>query len=285
MNRKQAGLTLVEVIIASAILSAVVLMAMSVLFSTSRTAASGQVMAQLEQRGNRILGFCRDQMSTASFKHQTFTNLGIVTSPNSYNSAIAFQVCGPAVVGPTGAATLQFGYPDPRVPNQTFNANLACFLRFEADTVYQESSGSPAATQAANWTSPGLPAFSPLTTVVLNQDVNGNGSQYDTFVCGRIMKYVVDETTNTVIGRERLDDQVLLRVSGTGPGAFSGDVDADGQVDLLFCFASSAGVADTGLTGATGSGILINVWHGSLDDTGKLFILRNNKSLIHFRQE
>lgn len=284
MKTKRKGLTLVEVIIASAILAAVIVMAMTVLHSTSHTAASGQVMSQLEQRGNRVLNFCREQMSTASFTHPTYTNLGMV--PGSANTAIAYQVCGPAVAGATGAVTLQFGYPDPSAPG-TFGATLACFVRFEADSILKESSGAGSAAPAANWTNPLLPAFpalGPDRVVVANVDVNGNGNQGDTFVVGRLMKYVVNEATGVVVGRERLDDNVILMVAG-GPGAFNGDMDGDGTADLLFCFTDATGKPDVTLTGATASGLQVNVWHAAPDDTGKLYIVRNNKLLIHLRSE
>ncbi len=290
--RKNAGLSLIEVVIASAILVVVVAIAMSVLFSGTRTAASGQLMSQLEQRGNRTLAFCREQVSAASFTHPTFTNLGIV--PGTALTAIGYQMCGPATVQTTGTATLTFGYIDPRIPvnaaTQPVNPNLACFLRFEADTVYMESSTAPAASQIANWTSPALPAYpalpasdpTQLTIKVLNMDINGNGTRGETFVSGRLMKYIVDETTNFVVGREKLDDQVILALSG---GAFSGDVDLDGQPDYLFAFTDATGAVNTALTGATASGLLLNVWHGCLDQDGKKFLLRQHRQLIHLRTE
>lgn len=295
VKKRAAGLTLLEVVIASVILVAVVAVAMSILFSGTRTATNGQLMSQLEQRGNRTLTFCREQMSTASFTHPTYTNLGIV--PGTANTAIGYQVCGPATVTQSGTATLSFGYVDPRIPvnsaTQPVNPVLACFLRFEADTVYMESSAAPAAAQAANWTNPALPAYPALPTNdptqlivrVLNMDINGNGTRSDTFVSGRLMKYIVDETSGTVVGREKVDDQVILALSGAGAGAFGGDVDLDGQPDLLFAFTDSTGAVNTTLTGATASGLLLNLWHGCVDESGKRFILRNNRQLIHLRTE
>lgn len=290
--RRNAGLSLIEVVIASAILVAVVAIAMSVLFSGTRTAASGQLMSQLEQRGVRTLAFCREQMASAAFTHPTYTNLGIV--PGTSNTAIGYQVCGPATVQTTGTATLTFGYVDPRIPvnaaTQPVNPVLACFVRFEADTVYMESSASASASQIANWTSPSLPAYPTLPSTdttqlivkVLNMDINGNGTRTDTFVSGRIMKYIVDEPTGAVVGREKLDDQVVLALNA---GAFSGDVDLDGQRDYLFAFTDSTGAVNTALTGATASGMLLNLWHGAVDENGKGFILRNHRQLIHLRTE
>ncbi|HLY08033.1 MAG TPA: prepilin-type N-terminal cleavage/methylation domain-containing protein [Planctomycetota bacterium] len=302
MKKRTAGLTLLEVLIASAILAVVVGITMNVLFSGTRTAASGQLMSQLEQRGNRDLEFFRDQVSTARFNPAAYVYLGIY--PGSNNTAIGYQVFGTPTVPTTGTPTTTFGYVDPRVPvtdtiNKPVNTNLSCFVRFEADTVYLESSASLVPTQAVNWVgalAPQPPAYpvlpgslsqdpSYLVLKVLNMDVNGNGNRTDTFVSGRLMKYVVDITSGAVVGRERLDDQVILAVNGPGAGAFQGDVDGDTIPDYLFCFTNAAGTAIPALTAQTGSGLLINLWHGCLDQDGKRFLLRNNRQLIHFRTE
>ena len=293
MRNKRAGLSLIEVIIASAILCAVVAIAMNILFSGSRTAANGQLLSELEQRGNRTLAFCRDQLSTAAFTHPTYTDLGTV--PATSNTALGFQVCGPATANAMGKVTLSFGYPDPRIgvnaAVQPVDATLACFIRFEADTVYKESSSAPNALQAADWTSPALPAYPALPSTdgmivkTLNMDINGNGSRNETFVSGKLMKYVVDEVSHAVVGRERLDDQVVLRVSGPGAGEFSGDMDLDGTPDYLFVFTDVAGVPNIALTGATAGGVLLNLWHGCVSEDGKRFLLRNNRQLIHLRAE
>jgi len=228
---RRAGLTLVEVIIASAILATVVAITMSVLTSGSRTASNGQLLSQLEQRGNRTLAFCRDQMSTAAYTSPTITTLGMV--PGTFNTAIGYQVSGPATVAPTGTPTLVFGYVDPRIGVdpvvQPVNPILACFLRFEADTVYLESSASQVPIQAADWTTPALPPYpilpssDPTQLIVrtLNMDVKGNALRTGTYVSGRLMKYVVDTTANVVVGREKLDDQVILAVNSNAAGDFA----------------------------------------------------------------
>ena len=305
-TKRRSGLTLLEVLIASAILSVVVAITMVILTSGSRTASSGQLLSQLEQRGNRTLMFCRDQMSTAAYTHPTITTLGMV--PGTFNTAIGYQVSGPATVGPTGTPTLVFGYVDPRIPVdpvvQPVDPNLACFLRFEADTVYLESAASPKPTQATNWVNPVLPAYpilpssDPTQLVVrtLNMDIKGNGLRTATYVSGRLMKYVVDVTARVVVGREKLDDQVILCVNSNAAGDFAGTINQtsagqnigemrSGVPDYLFVFTDNNGTPQTGLTGANAGGLLINLWHGCLDQDGKRFLLRNNRLLIHIRAE
>jgi len=289
MKRKDAGLSLIEVIIASAILVVMVAVAMSLLHSTSRTAANGSLITQMEQRASRTLTFCQDQLSTAAFTYAgSPTVLGIV--PNSSSTAFGFQLCGPASnVVPTGSAyTMSFGYPDP--VTATFNTNLVCFIRFEADTVFQESSvGAITPTQFADWTSPVLknyPTLDATVTRVLNLDLNQNGTRSETFVRGRIMKYLWDKTAGTLVNTERLDDMVLLRVTSTAAGAFAGDIDGDGTADPLFTFLTEAGATITDNASIDSAvRVQINLWHALEDDSGKSFLLRNNKLVIHLRTE
>jgi len=306
MKKSRAGMTLVEVLIASAILVTVVGIAMSALFTGTRTAASGQLMSQLEQRGNRTLAFFRDQMSAAAFTNASYPCLGMVST--SKQTAMGYQLCGQSSVDILGNKTITFGYVDPTIPvdpvTQPVDARLGCFIRFEADTVYLESSSSTVPTQTANWalpypaTPPTMPVYpvlpagpsadpSQLTIKVLNLDVNGNGNRNDTFVSGRLMKYVVNlaATPMVVLGHERLDDQVLLRVTGSGAGAFTGDIMDGEPAAWLFVFTNPSGAPDTTLTGASASGLLVNLWHGCLDENGKRFILRNHRMLIHLRTE
>jgi hypothetical protein len=292
MKRKDAGMSFIEVLIASVIFVAVVSVAMSILHSTSRTAANGSLVTQLEQRASRTLTFFQDQLSTAAFVYNPVapatlpTVLGIV--PGTSNTAFGYQLCGPATVAPSGSTyVMNFGYPDPKTA--LFNTNLVCFIRFEADTVLQESSsGAINPTQTANWAWPTLKSYpTPLVTKVLNMELNkNNGLRSETFVRGKIMKYIVNKTTGATVDSERLDDMVLLRVTSTSPGAFSGDIDGDGTADPLFTFLTEAGATiPDNTTIATAARVQINLWHAIEDDNGKSYILRNNKLIIHLRTE
>jgi hypothetical protein len=289
MKRKDAGMSFVEVLIASVIFVVVVSIAMTILHSTSKTAANGSLMTQLEQRSVRTLTFCQDQLSTAAFTYAGCpTVLGIV--PNSSNTAFGYQLCGPASnVLPSGSAyTMRFGYPDSLTA--VFNTNLVCFIRFEADTVLQESSASaftPA--QFADWTTPVLrsyPTLGSAATKIIDMDLNKNGNRTDTFVRGKIMKYLWDKAAVALVASERLDDMVLLRVTSNAAGAFAGDVDGDGTPDPLFTFLTEAGVAITDNASIDSAArVQINLWHAIEDENGKSYITRNNKLVIHLRTE
>lgn len=285
MKNSKAGMTLIEVIVASAILGVVALMAMTILTTSTHLGSNGTRMSEVEQRGNRLLNYLHDELSTAQFTSASFTSpaLGIVSTSN--NTALVYQVTGPATGTATGNMTLTAGYPAPQT--QTVDPTLACVLRFEADTVFMESAAAgPLPAQAATWTNPSnlFPTLPPLpfsngSPYILNFDLDGNHSLNDVFVQGRIMKYIVNSAGPVMV--EQLDGDVILKVSGSNPGQFQGDMDGDGKADLLFTYLDATGAPTA--TYATAAGIQINVWHGRPDDTGKAFILRNNKMTIHFR--
>jgi hypothetical protein len=299
MRRKNAGLSLLEVLIASTILVGVVAAAMVILHSTSRTAANGSLLAQVEQRSNRTLTFIQDQMATAAFFYPgSNALLGIV--PGYTSTAFGYQLSAPPTgLLPNGGAYVKvYGYPDPTLG--TMNDKLICYIRFEADTVYKESSASTvAATQALNWSLPinpsinkpnqsrNYPTLDSTVTTTLNMDLNkgfnGNGNRTETFVSGKIWKYLWNTSTNKVVATERLDDLVLLRVNSAAPGDFTGDIDGDGTPDPLFTFYDAAGAVTTSSPSAVR--LQVNLWHAVLDDSGKSFLLRNNKLIVHLRSD
>lgn len=323
MNRRNAGITLLEVMIASIILVSVVLMAMSSLSVSTSLASKSGAASEVEQRGMRFLAWCRDNMSSAQFTKTinsagTTRTLGIPSG--SYNTAVGFRIPGnrDASGNATAAGAVVFGYesllPSPK---NGFYQDLACFLRFEADTVYKESSSSPNATQAADWGAP-FPAYpalvnpdSTMPSQILGLDVNGDGDRSDTFVRGKIVKYVIAPTGSAagsghagfpvngvpqsplLLSREVLSDGVLLRANSAAAGDFLCDLDGHASspasaLEALFRFVDSSGspdgsVVDNSNVAVSGQGLLITVAHGNPDSSGKGFIVRKNSLLLRFR--
>jgi hypothetical protein len=311
----RSGLTLLEVMIGSLILSAVVMMAMSSLMSSSTTASKGASASELEQRGLRFLGFCRDDFSIAQFTKTI--NLGgtpwVLGIPlNSYSTAIAYRIPGTrdaaGVALPGGA--MAFGYTSPLSPPYSgFYQDLACLLRFEAETVLKESTSSIAAVQAANWGTP-FSSYPTLVDKTLGLDLNGDGNRTDTFVSGKIVRYILAPSGSAVgtghpamtwngvtqspllLPREVLSDEVVLRVNSTSPGDFLADFDGHATspasaIDALFRFVDSSGSVDGTLVdnsnvATTGKGVLIGVVHAKPDTTGKGYIVRKNSLLVRF---
>jgi hypothetical protein len=321
MRNRRAGVTLLEVLIAGAILVIVVAVTMSILSSGTSTASTGRLQSELEQRGNRTLAFLRDQISTAALTQSTYGKLGMgpwlpAVGTGSQYLAIGYQISGQTNVPAAGQmphSNITFGYPNPFPPvgsidptstnqSQAVVPTYACFIRFEADTVYMEGPNAIVPTQAANWTDPALPAFPSLAddgtgqiVKVLNMSIHGDNVRTSTYVSGKLMKYIVDETNSTipasnlppncVVVREKLDDQVIMRVNSANAGDFQGNMDRTLGTHYLFCYADTTGTANPALTLATAAGVKVDLWHGCLDQDGKRLILRNNSIFIHFRSE
>lgn len=320
MNTRKAGVTLLEVMIASLILAAVALVAFSTLFSSTSLASKGSIASKLEERGIRFLALCRDDLSAAQFSQSIALggnpanfSLGIpVNTPNSYNSAVGYRIPGNRDASGVTSATLTvvYGYPSPfRQANPAvdggFYQDLACFLRFEAEEVFKESGATMTPGQATNWGTP-FPAFPVLTVSTVAFDLNNDGDRTDVFVRGKMVKYVVAPSgsyvanahaslqlngtamASNLLSRETLSDNVILRVNSAAAGDFNADIETHGPATnsgVIFGFADPVtGVLNrTVTTSPNASGIQITIWHGDYDDTGKRFILRKNSALIHFR--
>lgn len=320
MKTGKAGVTLLEVMIASLILSAVALVAFSTLFSTTSLASKGSIAAKLEERGVRFLSVCRDELSAAQFSQSIALggspsnfSLGIpVNTPNSYNSAVGYRIPGNRdASGATSAAlTVVYGYASPfrrasPAVDGGFYQDLAVFLRFEAEEVLKESGATMTPGQATNWGTP-FPAFPALTVSTVTFDLNNDGDRTDTFVRGKMVKYIVAPSGSYVanahaplqlngtvlpsnlLSLETLSDNVVLRVNSPAAGDFSADLETHGPATnsgVIFGFADPVtGVLNrTITTSPNAAGIQITIWHGDYDDTGKRFILRKNSALIHFR--
>lgn len=307
--RKTAGYTFIEVMIASLILVAVVTISMSILFSSTRTAARGSVTSDLEERGRKFTDFCKEEFLQAKFTGQITlggsgaTNLGI--SDTVYNTAIGYQMPGNnnAAGAALGSGQVVFGYTSPFAGARGFRQTLACFIRFEADTVFKESSSAPSATQMTNWGAP-FPNYPTLpAAIVMNADINKDGDKADTFVRGKIKKYVfapmdaanpvyIANGSACLLGTETLSDQVILRVNPSAPGKFNWNVDGDAStpasaLDPLFLFVDQDGPNGVAITNANlaaqGKGVAVTIWHGNYDDDHKTLAIRKNSTTIRFR--
>lgn len=303
--RKNAGVSLLEVLIASVILVAIVLIAMAILFSSTRLAARATLTSDLEERGRKFSDFCKEEFLQARFTDQITlsvsgaTNLGI--DPNAFSTSIAYQMPGNVNAAGTslGNGNVVFGYTSPFTGVRGFRETLACFIRFEADTVFKESSGAPAATKLADWGAPFLDYLTLPAATVLNIDVNKDGDLSDTFVRGKIRKYVfapfngsvyTANSSQCLLGKEILSDQVILSVDPSYPGRYNWNVDSNAsspasQLDPLFLFVDQDG-PDGVLIGnlpATAKGVAVTIWHGNYEDDRKGFAIRKNSTTVRFR--
>jgi prepilin-type N-terminal cleavage/methylation domain-containing protein len=313
--RKSSGLTMLEVMIASAILSVVVIITLDVLFSGTNTAVRSGLSSALEHRGRKLVSEFTNDVLDARYKLDRVNKTPSLQSANpwsvagvsgnelgiySNNTELRFIVAGNQDQSGNAlpGGQMCWGYHSPLATNMAlvprdlgFRQDLACYIRFEADTVLRESSGSPSVpSQPASWGSP----FPPLPTLdeqILNIDVDKNGSMNDTFVHGRIRKYIVAPAGHPILtgGQtnpltiEGISDDVILKVSSGN--TFNGSMDGTPTSGLLFQFVDKTGA--TAMTGSTPSStataLVLTVWHGTLDDRKKDFWLRQASQLIHFR--
>jgi len=258
-SRNAAGLSLIEVVIGMVILSAVILMTYSVLFSVTGTASKGTLNSNLDDRGKNLVSYLKNQFYDARFRHTQnagLYKLGIHDDATQIHFQVALrQNAGGAVEFGYVGGRLDFidkidpvsGKPviDPKTGNPykvgdyTPWIDFSCVIRFEAEVVYYEAnSASPVVTMPGTADVSGPQEWRPnpyangaklakgdvLPVQLLNRDINGDGDKTDVFVKGKIWKYLMDAANKVKDeGLERISDDVILCVRADGK--FMGEVD------------------------------------------------------------
>jgi hypothetical protein len=299
------GTTLLEVVIASVILSLVVGITMQILHSGMTASEKAGITSNLESRSTRFMSFCKEDLMPANYNGGidlgTPYNLGIPSSCG--NTALIYRIPGNLddSGNALGAGVIGYGYFSPLpAPNSGFRSNLACVLRFEAESALQEGSSSPAISALDNWGAP-FPDYPLLTPEVLNMDINRDGDRLDSYVMGKIYRYTIAPAgspmasahpTSLILAREGVTDQVILRVSASNSKLYNGDMDGDAtspqsSLDPLFLMVGASGPDGPPITAANlsmdGRAIMITTWHGSIDHLRKGFVTRKNQITVKFR--
>lgn len=282
MMKRNAGLTLVEVVVAAAILAAVFAMTMQIFFSSARTAADQSLSGRLDERGVRLADIVKAQFLTGRFRDpMNVRTLGIYED----NTQVRYQV----PVNRDASGAMQYGYTARLGANDPDGQDRMAVLRFEADTILREGPLAPAVPGQPPATSP-LPALPPLPglrSVTLGFDVNRDGDLSDAFARGRIRKYVIAPAGALLPAfTETLSDEVILAVSAAG--RFNGKVDPSApggpEADWLFRFVDASGATvATPVPGATVAAVALAAWHGRVDDSGRRFVLRKSSETVRFR--
>jgi hypothetical protein len=316
--RANAGMSLLEVLIASLILAFVVFMTIEILISGSTAVERSGITGTLEHRGRLTVHVCSNEFVSARFRLDHTNPVTALQNLNPYpiagisgnadlgiyasNTEIRYMLAGtqdsdglsPQSLPPSPSiknGQIVWGYTSPLpVPSNGFRKDLACLIRFEADTVLLESAGSPpVASQPASWGAP-FPALPALLSQNVNWDIDQNGVQTDTFVRGRLRQYVVAPAghplggpAGTILGISTLSDNVVLKVQGGNQ--FNADMDASPGSGMLFRFVDKTGaIAMSGsLPGPAATSIIMTVWHGNFDDRGRAFWVRKNSETVGFR--
>lgn len=343
-RRPESGLTLLEVVIAAAILAVVLLATSAILFSTSTSSARGQTATNLGASGKEFIELCKREFYDARFNDiGNSGNIGI----HDGGTQVHFQVA----LGMSTSGFVQFGYVGNQhfsgTPNNTINTGVnitvngvtqtvykqdlqawidySCVIRFEPELVYYEGLTAPnlihpgtADTSAPQEFQPNpyvnmynlnitpVPALKndplPSWPIVSSQpkldiDINRDGDKNDVFIKGKIWLYVMAPLVSGVVVKHKqvVSDNVILAVAPDG--SYRGDVDGiDSQAtqmrkDTLFRYLTSTpstwGQTDVATTtaypGNTTAAMGVTIWHGLLDESGKLFHLRKTWERVSFR--
>jgi hypothetical protein len=274
---------LLEVVIASAILAAVMALTMGLLMDSTRSVARMSRRGDLENRGRELTSFAKTLLLTGKFYGpgpllNGISQLGITSS----YTEIRFQI--PVSRGATDG--IVYGFTNKIGLDDPSGAGLTCILRFEADTLLRESAQSPAAVPqpAANWGS-SFPSLPTLAEKTLNLDLNGDGDLLDSFLKGKLRRYVVD-SSGAMACVETLSDDVILEAAQAGSTTFPYSMEDSAtriREPLLRFVDASLTLVPGSFPGATGRALMLTVWHGSLDENAKEFPLRKSSELLRFR--
>ena len=283
-------MTLLEVVIASAILVIVALLAYMVVFSASTFRAEQASTEAIADHRRALQKFCKNEFLSARFGDAVIVDdypypLGIYSG----NAEIRYRI--PCGRGPGGHIT--FGYVSPLPgPHGGPTPGLACFLRFEADEALLESVASPVASPTSSLQAP-FPGLPQIKSRILNADLNDDGGLEDTFLRGSVVKYSVapnghpllevnDE--NPVLDRVKISNYALLAVNPADVTRFNGDVDGSGEPDPLFQFVDEVGDPVSNLDLASrGVAVVVKIWTGIEKDDGTDFVLNSNISWTRIR--
>ena len=280
MNRR-AGVTLLEMTIASTILVGVFGVGINVLLRSGSIASSGSQASHLEAVGRQVTKHCRSGFMYARLSGPAPALGGISTLGiwNNYTE-VRFQV----PVTPDDHGKLKFGATKRIGLDDPTGENNICVIRFEAETILRESAAATAAASqpAASWGAsfPPLPA---LTTLMINLDLDGNGSKADTFLIGRIQKYEIS-AQGAFVSMESLCRGVVLRVKPGGNPYVYDMTASSAEAEPLFRFVDARGSLVAGSSpGSAGTAIVVTVWTGVQNDNRKKYLLRKSSEIVRFR--
>jgi len=281
MNRR-AGLTLLEVTIASTLVVAVAGIGLSVLLKSGTIAAKASQAGHYEAMGRRITNHCRRELLYARLSGPG-PSLGGASTLGIWSnySEVRYQV----PVTPDERGKFRFGSTKNIGLDDPTGQDRICIIRFEAETILRESAAATAAASqpAVSW-GPSFPPLPALSTVRLDIDLDGNGSRADTFLCGRLQKYEVS-AQGTFLGVESLCREVILRVEPR-PNPYLYDMNRPGSevAEPLFRFVDAHGTLVSGSSpGTSAVAIVVTLWNGSPEDKDKRFLLRKSSEIVRFR--
>lgn len=266
-NAARKGFSLIELMVVTAILAIIFVILYSIIAFSTSVAASGTVSSDLEARVRTCLDYCKREFQmakisgTSSGTWEGNNLLGVIAGTS--DTEFRYQI----PVNRLGDGTLQFGYTD-SMEDDTGAIGWACVLRFVPEKMLQESASAPTVTSpATDWTSVTEPT---LETTVLGLDVNGDGDKADTYLLGKIVRYVIDMDTPAISTESGLADRVLLRWDTTDSTYYASLTDAT----PLFAYHPDGG---------SSKGTAVGVMMGMYDYLQKAYMAREGTEVMKFR--
>lgn len=320
--RRNAGMSLIEIIIASIILVFIFGMSFMVLWSATDAGENSSISSELQNSGRAFVEevkvlFRQAYLNSANSPSIAYgrtiedskgspvtlsspLTLGLYppttgqTDTGEYRTEIIFKI----PVGRAANGELVYGYTDKvGLDDQTAGLGGGCIFRYEVEEYIRESSGAPAAPTAAQTTNlptslfPALSGNLPVTTLSSRIDINRNGSYNDLFARGRIRKYVVRDSD----GDGNLDviytvacPNVVVRVPASNTALLGEDMDmpfsSGAGLDPVFRILDAANSPVTNANLSQGGRSLeVTVFTGTWDRLKKAFIMKWNREIIRFR--
>lgn len=302
--RKDAGFSLIELMIVMVILGVIVAITIGLMITSSRNAANQSIQGHIEDRGRTFVDQCKIDFGYALLSDTLATGgslngsnkLGIIANTNGTEIRYVHPV---NVDTSSSTNSVTYGYSsirrtDAEVVASGDAAAIAdianrvgrwCVIRFEPHTVLRESSSASSATVpqfAASWNSDNSSwgAVAPPTTLdveIVNLDINGDADKDDVFVMGKLVKYVAT-AAGVRLSTEGLSDYVILRYDSS-TGIFATPTGATIS-DRLFSY-----VPNTILIPASPMQIKVNVMLGRLDERRQKFLTTTCSEQIMLRNK
>lgn len=269
--RRQSGMTLIEVVIASIILVVVLYAVFLVLFSSTEHATNGSISGDLEYRAQAFI-----EEFNNMFKMVKVTNIAVDHSSIEFQILVDHDGDGDVT---DAVGTNEYGILSPlTAPWDGQRKDWYARLIFEPNIVYREPNGP----------TPALGVTVETVKLPLNRDPQDN----DALVSGTVwLEYYASPADvaafpggNPVHRVSYAGSTLILQVhDGTGYGA---DLDEDGDSDFLFQVIDINGndVAAANIT-ASGAGLMLNPWFGNFGYQRKSFLLRNKMQGIRLRNK
>lgn len=297
MHKSRRGTTMIEVTIVAIILSVVLLITFSILFTSTQATMRGELAGSIESQGRLFVDYTKAQFHTAIFDDASGAPFMGIRNEHTW---VGFKI----PVARQANGDLLYGYSTSLGLTDLERVGWSCVLRFEPDEVVEEGQTVITGVTYKTTIAP-LPGYPTMKTTKWNFDVNRDGDKFDTFVRGPVIKYVIGTTELDGQGKAKVDafgvrievppyvvykEVVIPNVILGCVGGSSYTADVDGylktpvEFDKMFSYVDPSGALVENPTPTVACvGVSINVWHGLLDDVAKGYFVRRTSEVARFR--